>query len=45
MLHDSPWVYVYFHCHQMITQAQPKGLHDLSEVTQTLRFFSQPMLG
>ena len=24
--HGSPWVYICFHCHQMITQQQPKGL-------------------
>ena len=25
VLYGSPWLYTYFHCHQMITQQQPKG--------------------
>ena len=36
--HDSPWVYTYSHCHQMITQQQPKGLRGLPEVTQNSDF-------
>jgi hypothetical protein len=36
VLHGSPWVYTYSHCHQMITQQQPKGPRELVEVTQNL---------
>ena len=34
VLHGSPWVYTYPHCHQMITQHQPKGTYALLKVTQ-----------
>ena len=44
VLHRSPWVYMYFHCHQMMIQAWAKATQLSSEVTQKLRFFSQPML-
>ena len=34
----------YSYCHQMITQQQPKGPQGFWEVTQELRFSSQPVL-
>ena len=30
----SVWVYAFSHCHQMITQQQPKGSQGLAEVNQ-----------
>ena len=24
VLHGTPWRYMYFHCHQMVTKAEPK---------------------
>ena len=44
MLHGSPWLYMYSHCHQMITQQRPKGPWGSSGVTLKLQFFSRPML-
>ena len=44
MLHGSPWVYMYSHCHQMITQERPKGSQGSSGVTLKSQLFSQPML-
>ena len=45
MLHGSPWVCMYFHYHQMVGQAQPKGARGLLEVTQKLRFFQTTHVG
>ena len=42
MLHGSPWVYTYSHCHQMFTQHRPKGPGDLSEVTEKSQFPANP---
>ena len=33
MLHGSPWIYTHSHCHQLITQQQPKGPRGSLEVT------------
>ena len=41
MVHSS-LLYMHSHCHQMITQQQPKGPQGPSEVTLKLIFFSQP---
>ena len=43
VLHGSPWVYTHSHCHQMITQAWPKGPRGLSEVSQKPEFSNGPM--
>ena len=43
MLHGSPQLYTYSHCHQMITQQLPKGPQGSSRVTPKSPFFSQPM--
>ena len=41
MLHGSPSVYTYSHCHQMITQQRPKGPWRLWVVTTNWRFFQR----
>ena len=42
MLHGAPWVFMCFHCHQMITQPWSKGPRGLLEVTQKSHIFRQP---
>ena len=44
VLHGSPWLYTYSHCHQMITQKRPKHPWGLSKVTLKSQFFNLPML-
>ena len=44
MLHGSPWVYMYSHCHPMITQQRPKGPRGWLRVPQVLQLLSQPGL-
>ena len=39
VLHGSPWIFMHFHGHQMITQIWPKRPQGLLEVTQKLLFF------
>ena len=44
VLHSSPWLYTYSHCHQMVTKQRPKGHRVSSRVTPKLRSFSHPMV-
>ena len=43
MLH-SPWVDMYSHCHQLITQAWPQDPHELLDITQKTQSLNRPML-
>ena len=42
MLHSSPWIYAYSHCHQSPNNS-PRIDGGSSEVTQKSRLFIQPM--
>ena len=45
MLHGSPWLYMYTHCHQMVTQQWRKGPWGLLQVIPKLRVFRQHKAG